>query len=308
MLGLAENADVRLLPYSWLGLGRSLLVEKVAEETKHLKPISNGKATLFYKDLDWDSKFFGVKSGEIPFVFPSSDATVQDRIDVLRTFEEGSKYEFTTLRVNALDMATAITAEQLGYYLTDVHISYYFDKRKQLPEIPNVQYSIRKCPCNDKNLSRLAKTVFSVNFAHRFHNDPNIPRKKADELYVRMTEHCLKTHSSVIVAESGGIPISFLTLQEHADCIGDVTIGKFGLAGVSPEYRGKGIYQNMILQGLHTLQDDIVETTNTVITNPVQRAWMNLKFKPSYVKLTFHKWKTNNAILRLWVRCCGFDA
>lgn len=292
---MLENVDVRLLPYSWLGFDRSVLVDKAMADMKHSESVSNEKVAIFYKDLDWDTKFFRAKSGEIPLVIPTADATIHDRVDALRTFEVRTDYEFTTLRVNAHDLATAQAAQQLGYFITDIHTSYFFDKRKQSSEQLPSQYlgtsRVYKCPYSGKSLMALAQSVFSTDFAHRFHNDPNIPKEKADELYVLLTLHCLEKHSSVIVVEYDGNPVGFLTLQEHADEIGGVTLGKFGMAGVAPEARGKQIYQNMILQGLHLMRDDVVETTNTGIVNPVQRAWMNLKFKPAYVKLTMHKWK-----------------
>jgi len=292
---MLENVDARLLPYSWLGFDRNVLVHKAIAGMKHLELVSNGKVTLFYKDLEWDTKFFKAKSGEIPFVMPMADATINDRVDALRMFEVRRDYEFTTLRVNAHDLATAQAAQQLGYFITDIHTSYFFDKRKQSSELLSSQYlgtsHVYKCPYSGKSLMTLAKSVFSTGFAHRFHNDPHIPKEKADELYVLLTKHCLEKHSSVIVVEHDGNPVGFLTLQEHADKIDDVTIGKFGMAGVAPEARGKQIYQNMILQGLHLMKHDVVETTNTGIVNPVQRAWMNLKFKPAYVKLTMHKWR-----------------
>jgi hypothetical protein len=292
---MLENVDARLLPYSWLGFDRNVLVHKAIAGMKHLELVSNEKVTLFYEDLEWDTKFFKAKSGEIPFVMPMADATINDRVDALRMFEVRRDYEFTTLRVNAHDLATAQAAQQLGYFITDIHTSYFFDKRKQSSELLPSQYlstsHVYKCPYSGKSLMTLAKSVFSTGFAHRFHNDPHIPKEKADELYVLLTKHCLEKHSSVIVVEHDGNPVGFLTLQEHADEIDDVTIGKFGMAGVAPEARGKQIYQNMILQGLHLMKHDVVETTNTGIVNPVQRAWMNLKFKPAYVKLTMHKWR-----------------
>lgn len=290
---LLENVDTRLLACSWYGFDRSSVVNKTIAETKYLNLVSNRKVTLFYKDLDWDTNYFNKKSGEIPYIFPKTDATVHDRINILRMFDKETKYGFTTLRINALDMATAQAAQQLGYYVTDIHTSYFFDKRKQHPESLSTQYHVYDCPYSDERLLTLVKSIFSTNFAHRFHNDPLIPKDKADNLYVQLAKHCLETHSAVIVVEQEGSPVGFLTLQEHADVIDGVTIGRFGLAGVAPTMRGKQLYQNMILQGLHVLQDDIVETTNTAITNPVQRAWMNLKFKPSYVRLSFHKWKVN---------------
>jgi hypothetical protein len=290
-----ENVDVRLLPYSWLGFDRNVLVEKTIADTKNLHVVLNEKVTLFYKDLEWDTKFFKAKSGEIPFVIPTAAATVRDRVKVLRMFERRTEYEFTTLRVNAHDLATAQAAEQLGCFIADIHASYYFDKRKQKPDTLSSEYlgtsHVYLCPYSSKSLTALAKSVFSTNFAHRFHNDPHIPKEKADELYVLLTKHCLEKHSSAIVVEHDGKPVGFLTLQEHADEIDGVTVGKFGMAGVAPEARGKQVYQNMILQGLHLMRDDIVETTNTGIVNPVQRAWMNLKFKPAYVKLSMHKWR-----------------
>jgi hypothetical protein len=292
---MLENVDVRLLPYSWLGFDRSVLVDKAMADLKHLESVSNEKVALFYKDLEWDTKFFRAKSGEIPFVMPMADATIHDRVEILRKLVKRTEYEFTTLRVNAHDLATAQAAEHLGYFIADIHTSYFFDKRKQSSELLSNQYlgtsHVYKCPYSAKSLMALAQSVFSTNFAHRFHNDPHIPKEKADELYVLLTKHCLEKHSSVIVVEHDGNPVGFLTLQEHADNIDGVTIGKFGMAGVAPEARGKQIYQNMILQGLHLIQDDIVETTNTGIVNPVQRAWMNLKFKPAYVKLSMHKWR-----------------
>jgi hypothetical protein len=298
---MLENVVVRLLPYSWLAFDRNVLVDKATADLKRLGSTSNGKVTLFYKDLDWDTNFFNVKSSEIPFVFPTADATIEDRVNALRMFEalrklvNSTECEFTTLRVNAHDLATAQAAEQSGFFITDIHTSYFFDKRKQKPEPLSSQYldtsHVYKCPYSGRSLMRLAQSIFSTNFAHRFHNDPHIAKEKADELYVLLTKHCLENHSSIIVVESDGDPVGFLTLQEHADEIGGVTIGKFGMAGVAPEARGKQIYQNMILQGLHLMQDGIVETTNTGIVNPVQRAWMNLKFKPAYVKLTMHKWR-----------------
>lgn len=292
---MLDNVDVRLLPYSWLGLDRNALVKKAAADLKHLKIVSNDKVLIFYKDLEWDTGFFGAKSGEIPFVFPMADATISDRLDALRAFEDRTDYEFTTLRVNAHDLATAQAAEQLGYFITDIHTSYFFDKRNKSIPLPPNEYldwaSVFRCPYAGPDLMALAKTVFSTDFAHRFHSDPHIPKEKADELYVLLTKHCLEKHSSTVVVDLVGRSVGFLTLQEHADKIGGISVGKFGMAGVAPEARGRQIYQNMILQGLHLMRDDVVETTNTGITNPVQRAWINLGFKPAYVKLTMHKWK-----------------
>jgi hypothetical protein len=99
----------------------------------------------------------------------------------------------------------------------------------------------------------------------------------------------------IIVPRVNGKAAGFLTLKQHADKVGDTTVGLLVLVAVDPSMRGKSIYTNMISLGLRFLkrEAEIVETGTQVTNYAVQKAWVQLGLKQVTTTYVFHKWLTS---------------
>jgi ribosomal protein S18 acetylase RimI-like enzyme len=258
---------------------------------------------LTYSELAWDSDHFGKPMASINNIIASEGTLCTQETRVKAIAEALLELErkgmvHVSAKVDVFDIATVHALEMNGFRLMDTTVTYGFDFRKSdLPVIEN-QCVLRLATAEDEEkLAKIANVSFSTSRVSmdRFHADPDLAKEKSDSLYVSWTRNSFKNKAAdaIIVAEIGGVPVGYTTIEyfkAKSDSVG-VNIGALILSAVSPEARGKGIYTSLIREGLVCLKPkvDIAELGTQITNFPVQKAWSSLGFKLASGSYAFHK-------------------
>ena len=124
--------------------------------------------------LPWDTQFFGKRIGRV-----SETQLTDETVKRLDTWAAQQNIDCLYLLLNADDPGSINLAEQAGYFLRDIRLTFQL-KRPQLihtPEPGNIRLSR---PDDVNALRHIARTAYSNT---RFYNDPCFPVEKCDEMY-----------------------------------------------------------------------------------------------------------------------------
>lgn len=180
--------------------------------------------------LPWDSQFFGLRIGRVVQPGSLSEAALQrierwcdaEQIDCVYLFNDGD------------DIETGIRAEEHGFRLVDVRVTYESRVPGERPKPPS-NGVIR--PFRNSDLPTLVDIAGRSHHGTRFYADPHFSRQQCDDLYrVWLRKSCEGWANQVLVAELHGKPCGYLTV--HLD---RPDLGRVGLVAVAGEARNRGI-------------------------------------------------------------------
>jgi ribosomal protein S18 acetylase RimI-like enzyme len=233
------------------------------------------------KHLEWDSRFFGVETARVV-----ADTLTPERAAEIDRWCAGHRIKFLYFLARPDDPETIRLAEQGGYALTDVRMT--FEQPLSADAPVNRTSSVRPFEEPDlPALRRIARTSFTDG---RFYSDPHVPRAKCDELYdIWITKSTGADPSGVLVARDEGRAVGFVTCDLDAA----TNWGSIGLLGVDESARGRGVGRALTqgalawfaLRGLPGVTV-ITQGRNVV----AQRLYQRCGFVTRSVRLYYHKW------------------
>lgn len=208
----------------------------------------------------------------------------------LAQFCQDHAVQLAIVRIPSSELSLVQGLEADGYRLMDclVYYAFKFDKKA----IPNEQKQPTR-PIHTTELDEvvaIAQDSFKGYFGH-YHADPRLPNDKCDEVYVDWAANSVKSSQfahEVLVVESTGRLDGFATLRMNNSDEGEGV-----LFGVAPHAQGQGIYQSMMIGGMHWVQNKGAKqmVVSTQITNiAVQKVWARVGFEMDRAYYTFHKW------------------
>lgn len=163
--------------------------------------------------LEWDSKFFGRKIGEL-IVNTEADVVVDET------------YDYLFARVDAGNARLIQKMESLGFITEDW--SYTF--RKSLFDLPDaVSERIRAAVKNDiSQIQSYGRKIFRNS---RFYRSPYFTEEEADMLHEKWIENLFHGLADAVLVADGEMPAGFIGVKQD----------RIVLAGVHPDFRGRGI-------------------------------------------------------------------
>jgi len=217
----------------------------------------------------FDTDIFGWNVAKINKIDPQNPQE-----DIKKILDEFSKkdIQYATYRLRASQFSVIHALERAGFILVDglIALEHFFENKEEISEVAK---NIREATIDDLDqLKKIAGTAYSLN---RFYNDPFIPKKKADEIYIRWIINSVKkiVADNVFVWEEKGEILGFITLQKS---------GHIPLIAVSQYARGQGIAKKLIEVAISECKKYGIEkiAIETQITNiPALRAYISSGFK-----------------------------
>jgi len=231
-----------------------------------------------------DEERFGVKTAK------ALRLQAKDISDIMN-FCKMQNVEFLIVRCPTTDLTATQELEQLGFLLMDTLVYYSCNlKRINFPD-KSFDFLIRPVnPGEEYSVKSLATEIFTGYSGH-YHADSRLNKKKCDEIYPDWAYKSCKSKvgaNEVLVAVSGKKIIGFGTI-----CVNGPVEGEGMLFGVSPSFRGKGVYRAIMIECLKWCMERRLERMiiSTQITNLAsQKTWISLGFEPYQSFYTFHKW------------------
>lgn len=257
-----------------------------------------------FEPLPFDTELYGFPMAKIGFLEAPGDYEKAQQVQnvlLQKVFEICREKQIAHLSVRALPDQTALihTLEKNGFYMVAGLLSLALEMKKFRYAGNKSSAVIR--PFKPEDLEPLCE-ISRISFGNpkdwldKAHADPNLPKEKSDELYVRWFRNCCNGSQAeqVLVAELDGKPAGYIALKldggGRLKC--GYRSGSIPLNAVDPEYRKAGIYSALVQEGLKWFAGrvDWVTIKTQVTTLAVQRTWQKLGARPVLVEYAFHKY------------------
>ncbi len=253
------------------------------------------------ENLNWDSKHFGIECKKINQLIARGDYFESLRIkqklitNLLANYHKKSAIHISA-RVYKEDLSSIHALESKSFRLMDFLVTYIFNLRKQ--KIPDIETQIQIAELRQDEIPQLAELAQECFDKHpvstdRFHADPNLPKEKSGELYVKWAISSYKNKSNkVLLARLNGQPVGFTIGNldsSFAERFG-TRLGTIVLTGVKASERGKHISNSLwnALLKWFISKADLIETGAQISNYPVQVALSQTGFRIVRAQCTFH--------------------
>src|SRR5687768_14821200 len=145
----------------------------------HMARVAGAQAAVVARRLPWDSSFFNLAMARIEYVLGDHDASsaaLEGCVEFLR--RDGVQH--VSAQADAADVRMAVLLENFGFRLTGGTLTFARRPRKQLLSKVRTFGRVRAMRDGDgPEIIALAEEAFE-GFRGRFHDDPNVPRARAD--------------------------------------------------------------------------------------------------------------------------------
>ena len=232
--------------------------------------------------LEWDSRFFGHRIGEVTVSRLESNQMdeierwcAEQAIDCLYLFAE-------------VEPRTITLAEQHGFGLKDVRLTFHRSLR-EVSDPPQREGSVRVARSDDVPL--LEAIAERSHTDSRFYADGRFERKKADELYRVWIRNSVAGWADDVLVSLGVAdrPLGYITGHRRGQ------EGQIGLIAVSEEARGRGCATELVSM-LSARYRDAGITAMTVVTQArnvaARRLYQRLGFALDSIRLCYHRWRS----------------
>lgn len=236
---------------------------------------------------DFNSKVFKRNFANIDE--PSNDITLEE----IQRIIKGTDYDLYGIKINSKNILNMYNFQKAGFYVVDCLVTYEFDKKTN--KLPDIQLTLPfKDDLTDEEVEKLARVAQNVFKIDRFHSDPNINPKLADDYYYQWVKNSFAGFADGAIVPLVNGEVAGFTTYKINNVDGETST--LVLSAVNSDFMGKGVYQNMILKGtLELLKKSNKIRLGTQVDNiPVQRTWQKLGYKLIEVNYVLHFSKTNN--------------
>jgi ribosomal protein S18 acetylase RimI-like enzyme len=260
---------------------------------------------IIYNDSPWDSRVIGRSMGTVKHLAVTNDDPAG--VEILRALTSelmqtlaNRGTECVVCRVQSSELAAIHALEQSGFLLMDTLLDFVFDfsrtpiEKIRFPERDG-QLKIRRAKETDLPvLIEINEKSFGDYFG-RYHADPQMPAGTATRIYTEWVRSAFQGWADwVLVAEldariaAYGIWRKALAAEER-NCL---RIAHYDLAAIDPEFRGRGLWTALMLDGMWIARDFAQYLVGPVhVSNyPVQHLLQKFGWSMSASRHSFHKW------------------
>lgn len=218
-------------------------------------------------ELTWDSRFFKRKIGELQV---AAESAPQIETAIEKAKDDGFKY--IICRVQSQQTALSKHLESLGFYLSDIGVTWEVKSDKFLYENMN-KSSIKVA--TDKDIPMFKEMIKSLFLESRFYSDPFFSKEEGDNLYQAWIENSIKGNAADVVF---CIPNEgFITCIKSA-----ADTGEIALIGTKKGIRGTGAGAALMAEAMKWFK---IQGVNCVSARTQLK---NLNAMNFYLKLGFY--------------------
>jgi ribosomal protein S18 acetylase RimI-like enzyme len=205
-----------------------------------------------------------------------------------------------TCKVQPLQFAAIHALERYGFLLMDTLLDFFFDfSRTPFDKIspPRRLDGLQVRLANPEDLSdllALTETAFAKHFG-RYNSDPKMPAGTGTKVYQEWVRSSFTGAADWILIAEVNDQIAGYSVWKKASAL-EVKhcfdIARCTLAGIHPEFFGRGLYTTLTFEGMRIAQQfaNYLDGPAHVSHYPVHRAMLQLGWKIAGVRHSFHKW------------------
>ena len=233
--------------------------------------------------LDWDTDFFGVKSGRIELF---NEVTVTEQREILEALEN---FEFTTIyNHNNNNENNAWIGEKLTASLKDVNVQFSMQLKEQNHDVDKDEnIEIKNNLGKNDDIISIAENSFLYS---RFYNDKKLNQDKAAKIYRQWVTSAFNRESKFFLyykLQERIIGFVLFSLNDSEATIELIAVDKLS--------SGKGIGNKMIRHLKKHLFNNDIEVLNvgTQVNNiNAINFYIASGFKYSHCASVYHHWKS----------------
>jgi ribosomal protein S18 acetylase RimI-like enzyme len=260
---------------------------------------------IVYNDSPWDSQITGRHIGTVKHLAVSPGDRVgteilHELIDALIRHLAKRGTQCVVCKVQSNELTVVHSLEQRGFLLMDTLQDFVFDfSRAPIEQINppqrDKQLTIRRAnPADLAALMAISEKAFA-NYFGRYHADPQMPPGTPKKIYVEWVRAAFRGWADwILVAEVCGKVAGYglwrkpLEIEEK----NSLRVAHYDLAAVDPEFRGRGLYTALALDGMDIARDYAQYLIGPVHVShyPVQHNLQKLGWRISGARHSFHKW------------------
>ena len=252
--------------------------------------ISAGQVVGFasLRALTWDSEQLGFPAARVEYLI--ADGSYFEQLEIknhlltdllLPAVEEGVIH--ISCRIDASDFSSLHALERAGFVTVDTILHFALDFARREVSKPIHDFTMRLAqPADAERVSSLAKTSFVYD---RFHSDPFVSKKRADDLHESwLRNSCAEdSRDNVLLAESKNELLGFVscTVQEDTARWLGRSVGTIILVACAEQARRRGVGRTLMLAASQWLRQqgcDIVESGTQVRNVPSARMFRQCGF------------------------------
>jgi RimJ/RimL family protein N-acetyltransferase len=257
--------------------------------------------------LPWESKILGRQMSA--FRFLSVDHQSPDRyvsfdwlLNAALNSSRQNGNEFFLCKVSDLDNDKSSALIKNGFELMDTLVDFVYPLSKE--RLPTLQqknipdgFELRLATVADVDyLAETARASFANHFG-RFHSDSRIGREQAIRIYEEWIRSCALGWADWIVLAIEKTRVAGYSAWKKpssADLRHGIPLGHYSIAGIHPDFFGKGLFTALTRSGMEMMQEHArwVEGPTHIDNHPVQRAYEKLGWKRVGTQTSFHRWLT----------------
>jgi ribosomal protein S18 acetylase RimI-like enzyme len=261
---------------------------------------------LIYADNPWETDLFGRKAAAInTFVV---DGAAPDKLQIAQSLldhaiqDAASRGTQFLLGKTYTDDLTCIHAlESRGFQLMDTIVDCVYDYRRTplasipAPALPEGVSLRLAAPSDREELSAVAGASFREHFG-RYHADERLGRDLATKAYEQWMRSSLDGYADWIhlaVAADKIVGFSIWKRPSKAESQLKVRVGHYSIAGIHPDFHGKGLFTALTHAGMQSLEGiaDVIEGPTHINNYGVQFGYAKMGWRVlSDARHSFHKW------------------
>lgn len=241
-----------------------------------------------YSFLTWDSEQLGMPTARIDHLIAHGTYQEQQHIktnliEQLIADAQSQGIWHLSVRIDASDLSSLHVLEEAGFITVDSLLSYAINtKNFESQKIEN-DFSIRLATPDDTE--RAAELALEAYTMDRFHSDPFITTKKANELHANWLRNSCngRAADAVVIAEDETGLLGFVTckLQRDTEAVLRQLVGTIVLVATSANARGRGVGQAMTFAALDWFRSqscEVVEVGTQLRNVPASRLYQKCGF------------------------------
>jgi dTDP-4-amino-4,6-dideoxy-D-galactose acyltransferase len=243
-----------------------------------------------FRKLPWDSQQLRMPAARIDYLLAAGSYNEQRSakemlLEELLVEAQNLGVWHMSARVDASDLSTLHVLEEAGFITVDGLLTFVLDLKEHSPVEPINDFKIRLANADDApETAALARSAFVYD---RFHADPFIDRKLADELHANWVRNSCDGDAAdaVLIAEDESGLLGFVTCKlagyvEHNSS--NHRRGAIALVASAPQARGRRVGYSLTMAALEWFRRsgcEIVEVGTQLSNIPASRLYQKCGFQ-----------------------------
>jgi len=265
----------------------------------YTKRLEDGRLVLGLSEMGWETEFFNRRFGRLKIdltgVHDFQVSVLDEALKAVLSFGDKNGFDVIEIQLDISWIHHSCLFEDNGFRLVDTMLTFLtLMKKPEMESLPRPvgDLSFASEEMKDEILD-LTRTCFTSDpiFKSRFNNERYFSRLDTERYYSTWIENHIGDKNTLFaVRRDGGKVVGYLLYKKIGEYSGK-PLYKGLLSAVAPEYRGRGIYPNLVsFVYEHIPEGEVYFNSTTQLANlPAIKDYIKLRRTLDQVKMIFYR-------------------